>query len=393
MGSTTANTSSKSASPVDDVTSRAIDPKIRLHLFVVAGGHCEFTGCNDYLIEHHLTLTPSNFAEMAHIVAFKEKGPRGDVADRPENINNISNLMLLCPKCHKLIDDHPADHPREKLEEMKHAHEMRVRLVTSLGPEMRTSIVIFQAPIGGHHISVSPDDVRKAISPRYPASLPGTIVDLRTLAGSPDRNFLAAAQDQITNKVDSLFKTGGEIERVPHLSVFAIGPMALLVALGSKLSNKISADFYQRHRDTEDWVWKSDGPPAAYDIVRHPGSQREGPVALVVSLSGKIDLATLPKEFSKRGNIYEIILANQTPTPTFLRQKRDLEAFRVIYQEALGLITKEHGVIGKVALFPAVPAPVAVLCGRERLAKIHPALDVYDYDRKAGGFLFQMEVL
>ncbi len=61
MGATTANTSSKSASPVDDVTSRAIDPKIRLHLFVVADGHCEFTGCNDYLIEHHLTLTPSNW--------------------------------------------------------------------------------------------------------------------------------------------------------------------------------------------------------------------------------------------------------------------------------------------------------------------------------------------
>ncbi len=235
MGATTANTSSKSASPVDDVTSRAIDPKIRLHLFVVAGGHCEFTGCNDYLIEHHLTLTPGNFAEMAHIVAFKEKGPRGDVADRPENINNISNLMLLCPKCHKLIDDHPADHPREKLEEMKHAHEMRVRLGTSLGPEMRTSIVIFQAPIGGHHISVSPDDVRKAISPRYPASLPGTIVDLRTLAGSPDRNFLAAAQDQITNKVDSLFKTGGgkllaEQYHIPFLGAVALDPLTVVAA-------------------------------------------------------------------------------------------------------------------------------------------------------------------
>lgn len=381
-----------SRSPIEDVTSRNIDPKVRLHLFVVAGGHCEFTGCNDYLMEHHLTLTPGNFAQAAHIVAFKPEGPRGDVPDRPEDINNITNLMLLCPYCHKLIDDHPEDHPRETLEEMKRSHEMRIKLVTSLGPEMRTSLVIFQAPIGGHHIDISQDDVRKAINPRYPASLPGTVIDLSTLAGSPDKSFLQAAQDQIERKLETLFKTGGELDQVPHLSVFAIGPMALLIALGSKLSNKISADFYQRHRDTEDWIWKTTGPAAQYTVIRHTGADRKGPVALVLSLSGKIDITTLPDEFTKQGSVYEILLTSQTPTPTFLRQRRDLEAFRIVYQEVLAMITRDNGVTDTLALFPAIPAPVAILCGRERLTKIHPALHVYDYDKNTGGFACQLEV-
>lgn len=381
-----------STSPIEDVTSRNISDKIRLHLFVVAGGHCEFTGCNDYLIEHHLTLTPGNFAQAAHIVAFKEKGPRGNAPDRPDDINSITNLMLLCGKCHKLVDDNPLEHPRERLEEMKRAHEMRIKLVTSMGPETRTCVLTFQAPIGGHHINISRDDVRKALNPRYPMSLPGTVIDLSILAGSPENTLLQAAQDQIARKLEILFKTGGEADEVAHLSVFAIGPIAMLVALGSKLSNKISADFYQRHRDTEDWIWKTTGPPVEYTVIRHTGADRKGPVALVLSLSGKINISALPGEFTKQGSVYEVLLTSQTPSPTFLRQRRDLEAFRIAYQEALATITKEHGVIEKLALFPAVPAPVAVLCGRERLPKIHPVLDVYDYDKNAGGFTYQLEV-
>ena len=76
-------------------------------LFVRAGGRCEFDGCNSYLLEHHLTLTEGNFAEIAHVVAFKPDGPRGHEGTRPEEIHDVDNLMLLCPRCHKLIDDHP----------------------------------------------------------------------------------------------------------------------------------------------------------------------------------------------------------------------------------------------------------------------------------------------
>lgn len=53
------------ASPVV-VVSRSIKDLTRLLLFVRAGGRCEFDGCNDYLLQHPLTLTPGNFAQMAH---------------------------------------------------------------------------------------------------------------------------------------------------------------------------------------------------------------------------------------------------------------------------------------------------------------------------------------
>src|SRR5580700_7820823 len=86
---------------------RGIRELTRLLLLVRAGGRCEFDDHNVYLLQHPLTLTPGNFAQMAHVVAFKEDGPRGRSALRPAYINDVSNLMLLCPQCHKLLDDHP----------------------------------------------------------------------------------------------------------------------------------------------------------------------------------------------------------------------------------------------------------------------------------------------
>src|SRR6266699_2352264 len=112
-------TKANSLSPIEDVTSRDIPWLVRTLLAVRAGGICEFDGCRNYLLEHPLTLTPGNFAEVAHIVAFKPDGPRGHDGERPIRINDADNLMLLCPTCHKLVDDHPTDYPRKTLEEYK----------------------------------------------------------------------------------------------------------------------------------------------------------------------------------------------------------------------------------------------------------------------------------
>jgi hypothetical protein len=75
-----------------------------------------------------------------------------------------------------------------------------------------------------------------------------------------------------------------------------------------------------------------------------------------------------------------------------LRLRQDLENFRIVYQEALATIIKTHGLVEAIDLFPAVPAPIAILCGRELLAKVHPRLRVYDYNKNTGGFSFALEV-
>ena len=177
--------SSRTPSPVKK-PSRSIAAAAKILLAARSGGRCEFAGCNDYLFEHLLTLKDGNFSQHAHIVAFSEEGPRGRQRARPRNINSVDNLMLLCPQCHKLIDDNPDDYPRSVLEKYKQDHEERVRLVTGLGPDMRTSVVQLKATIGGSAVDIPAAHIYEAVAPRYPTDKKGHIIDL-TAYGQENR--------------------------------------------------------------------------------------------------------------------------------------------------------------------------------------------------------------
>lgn len=383
-----ATKSSPVKSPVKLI--RGIKSSTRLHLYVKACGRCQFMGCNRDLMQHELTQTEGNFGEMAHVVAFKEDGPRGREGERPKNINYIENLMLLCAPCHKLIDDNPADYPREKLEFFKQEHENRIKIVTELGPGMKSAVLIFKAPIRGQDVSIDENHIRQAMLPYYPVSSRGSRIDLTNQKESQESSeFLEIAKSQIKRVVSSLFDIGGEVEKASHLSVFGIGPMVQLMFLGAALSNKVPTSFYQKHRDTDDWNWKTEGRLVAYKLSKIKHSGEKAPVVLMLALSGTIPFENLPASYKENASIYEITLDGQTPHPMFLRQKADLDAFRSVYLETLGMITKEHGLIEMISVFPAAPAPIAIMCGKERLPKVHPKLRVYDFDHANGGFKFQ----
>lgn len=362
----------------------------RLLLFVRAGGRCEFDGCNKDVLKHHVTLTEGNFGEMAHIVAFKPEGPRGKEGFRPADINDVRNLMLLCPACHKLIDDHPEDYSRKTLEEYKLLHERRIRYVTTLGPDRKTTVLVLKSRIGGQIVQVPYSQVIEATSPRYPSSSEPTEIDL---SGFPDTGsaFIQTAKEEIANRVKRFFEPGGEGNKAQHISVFALAPIPLLIFLGAQLSNKVSSEIYQRHRDTEAWTWKKRGVPVRYSVRRRKAGSRHK-VALLLSLSGTIPLKAVPQSVRKESTIYEITLEGKSPATTFLRLRQDLDSFRNAYQEVIGIILKNHGLVESIDLFPAVPAPIAVLCGRELLPKVHPRLRVYDYNKSNGGFIFALEV-
>lgn len=259
-------------SPVYQPQSRSIQELVKILLFARAGGRCEFDGCNKYLLEHHLTLTAGNYAQVAHIVAFSEDGPRGK-KNRPSNINNVQNLMLMCPACHKLVDDEPDKFSRLTLEGYKKRHEERILHVTSLGPDQKTAILILTSRIGQQTTGVPYDQILEAVSPRYPISRAGLPIDLTPLPTNCT-GFLTAACDTIRAQVDNLLGPGGEAKRTNHVSLFALAPIPVLAYLGTVLSNKVPLDLYQRHRDTENWTWKESVPTVKYvfrQIKKHQG--------------------------------------------------------------------------------------------------------------------------
>jgi hypothetical protein len=377
---------------VKDVT-RSIKPDNKLLLYVRAGGRCEFDGCNEYILSHQLTHKTINLGQMAHIVAFSTEGPRGDAdgGERPVDINDVDNLMLLCHRCHKLVDDHPKEYSRETLLNYKKAHEERIFWLTSASPDRQTTVLVLKSKIGGQTVKLSNAEIHEAVSPRYPASRAGTEIDLSKIIDEGDA-FYTVAVKEIKHQIERVVSDVVEEEKTNHVSLFALAPMPLLAYAGNLLGNKIPTDLFQRHRDTENWTWKTEGKLTEYKFERIREGTDDDKVILILSLSGKIHLEKLPAEVVEGANVYEITLNGASPNPTFLRQNQELAAFKDIYQLALREIGSSHGKLEKLHLFPAVPAPVAVLCGRELMPKIDPVLAIYDDDKRHGGFRMILEV-
>jgi hypothetical protein len=374
----------KNAVVVREVTRHIRWPK-RLLLVAQSGGRCEFDGCNEYLFEHPVTLTEGNFSQFAHIVAFSPDGPRGRSGRRPNAIHSLDNLMLLCPRCHKLVDDNEGDFPRDALVRQKIDHEERIRFLTDLRPDRKTAVIQFKAKVRGRMVDIPNADIASAVAPRYPTKKVGYVLDLTSIDDSGPA-FVETAKATIARQVELFYGKGTDVETVRHVSLFALGPIPLLVFLGSCLGDKIYVDLFQRHRDTGTWNWKEPTQPTSYvtRVVR-PGADPSR-VALVIALSGTIPLDRLPATVDDAYSIYELTLGDRSPGVDFLRCREDLERFRAEYRRLLAMLVRKHPSANEVLVFPAVPAPVAVAIGLDRLPSVQPHLVIHNDEGVPKGF-------
>lgn len=69
----------------------------------------------------------SNLSEIAHIRGVAGGSARHDPSMNPDDVNKHSNLILLCPVCHKIVDDDPAAYTTDRLEKIKLDHEKWAR--------------------------------------------------------------------------------------------------------------------------------------------------------------------------------------------------------------------------------------------------------------------------
>lgn len=360
-------------------------------LVAKASGRCEFRGCNEFLYEHALTGEAGNFAENAHIVAFREGGPRGE-CDRPADIDSIDNLMLLCRRDHKLIDDNPGRYSREQLQAQKREHEARIRRVTGLGPSMQTTVLAFTAMIGTSKPVIGRAEMSAALLPRYPGDA-FHVLDLTSLGREEPGALYEIACRRIVQQAEALHATDGPLEATRHLSMFGLAPIPMLVMLGHAIGSKVATDFYQCHRDKpQRWTWYEGEEVARFWVRQLKRGTDRAKVALVLPLSGPIVADSVPSVISQTCTIYEIGLDGRSPTTGFLRQREDLESFRVVYRGLLARLRAEHAGLRELHVLPAVAAPVAMACGFDLLPKVDPTLVIYDNLMKDGGFIERLRV-
>lgn len=388
-----------------EIKFRRAAPKIRsdepvvVELWVRAGGRCEFHGCNKYLLQDELTTNRVKLAHIGHIVARSRDGPRGDDPLPITKRNKIDNLMLLCTKCHKVIDDKKLEkqYTKEILQGYKKEHENRIKFLTSFGQKYETVVIRMLSKIKGYPVSISHEEIREAVLdcagryPRYLGAENNIEINLTGLPLKINKSYWKTGTiiiDEIFNRhiIPAIDEKG-----IKHMSVFALAHIPFLIYLGYSLGDKVPTSFYQKHRTgSEAWVWRKTGTLIQFKNTLLRQGKDDSKVAVILSISGNISPMQLPPTINSDFTVYEITPKEVTPNRSILFLERTLNEFRYSYQNLLRNIERSYKNVRKIHLFPAVPIAAAIVCGRELLKNVSPSVLIYDKTKR--GYKPTMEV-
>jgi len=363
-----------------------IPEKVKVRLWGKAGGRCQYEGCNKPLWEDALTKVEFNISYIAHIIADKPDGPRGDGVLSEQLKADISNLMLMCDEHHRLIDKEDASgHTVKRLQEMKASHESRVELLTSIQEEKRSHIILYGANVGTHSAPVSSQKAAAAMVPnRFPADSRGIILGLRNSSYyDHEDDYWALERENLSRQFERMVKPILAEGEAPHFSIFALAPQPLLIQLGRLLSDIPAADVFQLHREPPTWLWQESPDGFEYKIQR-PGNSGSD-VALNISLSASIDNARIESVLGNDVAIWTLTI--DEPHNDFMKGKDQLRVFRETFRKLLGEIKKQHGQDTVLHVFPAMPVSAAVEVGRIWMPKADMPLCIYDQNADRGGFV------
>lgn len=96
MGKKAATSRSRNAVPMSELRELCFD----------SIGKCGNPDCNELInIQTSQTGAITTVGQMAHIIAAQNNGPRGDANFPPGDRERYRNLILLCQKCHPVVDN------------------------------------------------------------------------------------------------------------------------------------------------------------------------------------------------------------------------------------------------------------------------------------------------
>lgn len=377
--------------PIPDTTERLV--------WARAAGRC--TLCNRLVTENEDLGEVVPIGEMAHNVGWGEKSPRGKSELTEAERAEPENLLLLCRNCHKPVDANGCigRYSTDELQKFKDHHERRIKMLTEVGGDRTATLVRVVGNIRGASPELSRDTTLKALvhAGVFPELLPNAYfpeyeLDLRAVAepyGPEEFRFAAKQVDALVGRVQDGIGRGA----VTRLAVFGFARIPILVHLGARLDDKVDTFIFQRQRvDGENaWSWPKNGVEVGFDIAKLQDGAA-GHVAIVLNLSGTIDLEDLPSEQRDSSTVYVIGPSGAVvAAPSLVSSPATLANFGRAMRDLLAVVERDHGHIAQVDVFAAVPLSAAVTIGRALMSDLSPTLRLFDRGED-GQFFEALEV-
>ncbi|KAA3624126.1 MAG: HNH endonuclease [Flavobacterium sp.] len=357
-----------------------------------AAGRCQYAGCNRRIDLNSVTKAEFNTAYIAHIVAVSPNGPRGDEVLSDKLKDDISNLMLLCDQCHRLIDKAEVErHTVEVLQRMKKDHEDRVERVTGINREYEAHVILYGANIGNHDSPLRPKIAQEAMLPEF---YPSTVGPLELGLGNSSFHdhqdeYWAFEDRQLIEKFHQKITPLKESHPLQNFCVFGLAPQPLLIRFGTLLYDLAKVEVFNNQKEPKTWKWPTGDGPMDFFKLEKP-SQLKSNIALVFSLSATINDERIHKALGHECSIWKVTIDN--PNNDFLKFRNHLSQFRTICRKVLNEIKSAHGEEAVINVFPTMLPSTAIEFGRVWYPKSDLPLVIYDQNRTRGGFIRTIEI-
>ena len=362
-----ANKKSKRGKPPSANTKRILWGK--------TAGICEFSGCDERLFYDDTTAFKFNSAYYAHIVSSDPNGPRGN-KDSHKLSQDIDNLMLMCDKHHRMIDNDEEKYTVKILKEMKKEHEDRIDKIYSYLNSNKVKVINFSSPIRGNiSVDIDYNKTARAVFPNHqPYDEFGIDIKIKSKKEYGSLEYWAEVIEEM--KFEYTSKVLAWIQRVPEMNfaIFPLAPIPLLMKLGELFGDKNSVYVYQKTRDPDTWEWQSRANTNKFLIEKEDENEDGVDVILILSLTDYISKDRIPCEIAPKA-VYTIKAKNKGVD--CIKSELDLSEFWHKYQEVFDEILNKYGKDTIVHLFPAMPVSAAFEVGRRRMP-VYPKTIVYE---------------
>ncbi|MBL0121589.1 MAG: SAVED domain-containing protein [Betaproteobacteria bacterium] len=295
-----------------------VDDKTQFEVASLAAWRCQFDGCGLDLRTHFAGGKRGNYSYFAHIVASSPKGPRGDINLSRIRANDPSNIMLLCDKCHRLIDRvDPQRYDARTLSDMREKNIREVnRLLNSLQFPAAHMIVV-GGNIEGQVAGFNAEAAENAMwSRKLRRAKPEPLVFMRNgshLANSGHQHYWETLFESLRKELPALenYLSGTSLTNSlpPVVAVFPTHVTSIQILAGRVLGNSTTTHLFQPNRNAsptalgERWQWPHSAPEPASnkysvkELVGHNGGKE---AALLVYLTAALDRAELPGRINSR---------------------------------------------------------------------------------------------
>ena len=367
-----------------------ITPAIKEELTYLAGWRCQFAGCGRDLKRHGATGRSGRFSYFAHIVAASAKGPRGDAVLSKLLASELSNFMLLCDECHRLIDKKdPAKYTVEFLSKMREDNIAEVQRLLGSLQHKTAEVIAIVGNIAGQPPQFGMDDAHEALWGQ----------GLRSGESKPTRYFYPGGSNHDVHSAaywTSLFQqmkfdlpalqtllngTRSGIAR-PRLAIFPLHSTSVLLLAGRVLGDAAGTDLFQPHRNKVGpgtrWAWPDQVarpiPPLGKfkleEIRGHAVGDTEA--VLVVALTSDIEASRMPVNCVSNGQFSLPTLRITGPTfdKDCMQQPEDLQLVGLAVDAAMRQLQDDWR-IRKVHLFVSAPTSASVVVGQKMQARHH----------------------